>query len=139
MDEKFIWTEEYSVQNEMIDGQHKTFFGITNDLIELASRKEIDRNELLDQVAKLGDYAFFHLGTEEDLFSKYGYSGAEHIAAHNMFRQEVTQMMDAVREDGVDIGLQARRTADFAGNWLKIHIETMDRQYAPFFTEKGLK
>ncbi|MDD5099118.1 MAG: bacteriohemerythrin [Candidatus Colwellbacteria bacterium] len=139
MEEKFVWTEEYSVQNAVIDGQHKTFFDIANDLSGLAAQENVKREDIFSGATKLRSYALFHLGTEEEMFSKYGYNGTEHIAAHNAFRNKVEEMMNAVRSESADAKKEALNMAEFSASWLRNHIMVMDKQYAPFFTEKGLE
>jgi len=139
MDKKFVWTEEYSVQNKLIDEQHQTFFAIANELIDLSENGAAGKGVLLDEVNKLGDYAFYHLGTEEAMFSEYNYPDApEHVEAHNAFRNKVMGLMDAVRggEDGVRE--LSKETAEFAGEWLINHILVMDKKYTQFFREEGL-
>ena len=139
MDNKFVWTQDFSVQNHMIDEQHQTFFAIANELEDLASNGAAGKGVLLEGVAKLGNYAFYHFGTEEEMFSKYGYPEAvEHIAAHNAFRKEATDLINKVRVEVGDIRDLSRETADFAGNWLKNHILVVDKKYAQFFLGKGL-
>lgn len=140
MDNKFVWTEDFSVRNKMIDEQHQTFFSIANELEDLIQNGAAGKGVLLDEVAKLGDYAFYHLGTEESLFDEYDYpNAAEHIAAHDAFRMKAEEMMNCVRDEAGDIRDLAKETADFAGNWLMNHIFVMDKQYTDFFLEKGLK
>jgi methyl-accepting chemotaxis protein/hemerythrin len=129
MDKKFVWTEEYSVQNKLIDEQHQTFFAIANELIDLSENGAAGKGVLLDEVNKLGDYAF----------SEYNYPDApEHVEAHNAFRNKVMGLMDAVRggEDGVRE--LSKETAEFAGEWLINHILVMDKKYTQFFREEGL-
>ena len=70
MKEKIIWTQEYSVNVAEFDEQHKEFINICNGLIELTEKEEFTKEEALSGVMKLGDYASYHLGSEEALFTK---------------------------------------------------------------------
>ena len=140
MENKFVWTEEYSVKNKMIDEQHQTFFAITNELIAVAENAAAGKGAVLDEATKLGDYAFYHLGTEEEMFKQYDYpEAAEHIAAHNAFREKAKELIDGIRGgDPSDVRKLAEDAAEFSGKWLMNHIRVMDQRYSDFFTEKGL-
>lgn len=128
--DKFIWTQEYSVGIESIDEQHKHFFGIANKIMD---------KEIFGALEELGDYAFYHLETEENYFDKFNYGGAsEHIAVHNEYREKVQDMMDRARQ-GEDIKKIAKEAASYSGEWLFKHILVMDKKYTKFFQEKGVK
>jgi len=140
MEEKFIWTEEYSVRNNIIDEQHKTFLSIANDLIALSEGGLPDSATLFENTTKLGNYAMYHLSTEEEMFEKYGYPEAEeHAISHNVFRDEAEKMINDVRNGEGNVSKEARRVAEFCNNWLVNHIMIMDKRYSQFFIDKGLK
>ena len=65
------WKDEYSVKIHQLDGQHKEFFGILDEL-SMASRE----GDLLDidfVMAKLDVYALYHFTCEEHYMAKYGF------------------------------------------------------------------
>lgn len=139
MEKQFIWSEEYSVRNSVIDEQHQIFFGIANDLIDVVTDGTTDKAVVLEKVSKLGDYAMFHFATEEEMFEKYGYPEApEHISAHNVFRDEAKRLIDDVNNGEGDAIREAEQAAEFAGNWLMNHIQIMDKKYSQFFIDQGL-
>lgn len=136
----FIWTEEYGVGIEEIDAQHKRFFEIANSILELEQQEGFEKEELLKRVAELGNYALYHLETEEGYFDKYGYEGAAaHVAAHDEFRQKAKEYISEAQSEGADAVKVAETAAAYAGQWLLKHILFMDKQYTKFFQEKGLK
>jgi len=138
--EKFIWTEKYSVGITLIDEQHQHFFEITNEIFDLIDGKSPEREALFAYLEELGDYALYHLGTEEKFFDEFKYEGApEHRIAHNAFRETVGKYIDEARKNNADIAKLSENTASFASGWLKNHILAMDKQYAPFFREHGLR
>ncbi len=139
MEKEFIWSEDYSVHNTIIDEQHQTFLRIANELIALSTAESPDAAVVIAETAKLGEYASFHLTTEEDMFEKYGYPEApEHIAAHNVFRDEAMRMLNEAKDGEGKTAEEAKQAAEFAGNWLLTHIMVMDKKYAQFFLDQGL-
>lgn len=139
MIEKFVWTEKYSVGVKMIDEQHKEFFGIANDLIDLAAGNSFSREEAAAHLGRLGDYALYHLGTEEEYFSKFHYPEAPiHVASHNMFRNEIVGLMNEARAEDTDLGKLSEKAAEFAIKWLSEHILVIDKKYTECFHQHGL-
>ena len=140
--DKFVWTDDYSVGIALIDEQHKRFFEIANEVLDLSSKKDVKREALLIYLEELGNYAFYHLGTEEKFFDEFKYEGAlRHKAAHDAFRKIVKENLDSVRSAVIDADIVrlSEDIASFTSDWLKNHIIIMDKQYAVFFQEHGLK
>ncbi len=136
---KFVWTIKNSVKNSTIDEQHQMFFRIANSLLDLTERDDVTREEMMIKVSELGNYAFYHLGTEEVMFDTYDYpEKIAHIKSHNAFREAVNKMMLEARE-GNNTPELAEKMANFAGDWLMNHIAVSDQHYADFFVSKGLK
>ncbi len=136
---KFIWTLEYSVGIESIDEQHRHFFDIANKILELADLKDSDGRELFESLEELGNYAFYHLKTEEEYFDKFNFALAEeHVAAHDLYRKKVNEFMDRARK-GEDIKKIMNEAASYSGEWLLTHILVMDKKYTKFLQEHGVK
>lgn len=139
MSKKFIWTKEYSVNVSEIDNQHKEFINIINDLFDLGEKESFTDEEALLKVSKLGDYAFYHLATEEDLFITTGYKDASgHIVAHNKFREKAKDFVNQIRDKNKDKKEVLEEIAKFTGDWLMNHILIVDKKYSEFFNEKGI-
>lgn len=137
---KFVWTKEYSVDVEEIDEQHKTFINIVNDLLDLSSQESSPDGEALAKALKMGDYAYYHLSTEEDLFIQTHYGGApEHIELHNKFRERAREYINRIRDKNEDKRKVLREMADFCGSWLLNHILVTDKNYSECFHEYGIK
>lgn len=140
MHKKFVWTETYSVKVAEIDAQHKEFFNIVNSLLDLADKKSFTDEEALLKVGQLGDYAAYHLTTEEDFFKETDYpDAATHIKFHNQFREQAVQFMNRIREATGDKSAVIEEIANFAGNWLTNHIVVVDQKYSQWFNENGVK
>jgi hemerythrin-like metal-binding protein len=139
MHEKIIWTEEYSVNVAEIDEQHKDLFKICDDLLNFAD-KSPTRQDALVEIMKLGDYASYHLGTEEELFKQTQYPDAgSHLVVHNQFREKAKDLINSVRDEKNDSKKIISETAMFVIKWLMSHILIMDKKYSEFFNEHGIK
>ena len=137
--EKFNWSSDYGVGVAEIDEQHKYFFNIANELIDLADRDETSKEELFTLLGKLGDYALYHLGTEEEYFDKFEYPDtAPHRAAHDNYRETIKRYLSDIRDENADVPGIAKKAALYSSGWLAGHIIGMDQMYSTFFNEHGL-
>jgi hemerythrin len=137
--EKFIWKDEYGVGIPSIDEQHKHFFGIADRMIDLAEQATPVREDLVLVVGELGDYAMYHLKTEEGYFDKFAYEGApEHVKAHDLYREEIAGYLKMAHNPGSDLAKLAEEVAAYSINWLSNHILLMDKKYTIFFKEHGI-
>ncbi|MEK7574514.1 MAG: bacteriohemerythrin [Patescibacteria group bacterium] len=135
---EFVWTDEYSVGIKVIDEQHRQFFGIANSIIRSLGAK-ISRGALLASLGELGDYAFYHLGTEESYFDKFEYKDApSHVAAHDQYRKKIGEFFDQTKNKKTDIKKLAGEMASYSSDWLMNHISLVDKKYTVFFKEHGL-
>ena len=86
--------------------------------------------EILDD---LTGYAFTHFATEERYFTRSAYPLTDkHIEEHQMFRQTVTQLRDAVLDGKVYIDIAL---LEYLKTWLVEHIQRMDVGIAPYVTQ----
>ncbi len=139
MNNGFIWSSEYSVNIPGIDEQHKEFLNIVNDLLKLVGDTPFIDQEAEFLCERLGNYALYHLSTEEYLFAKTGYTeSAEHILSHNLFREKVKYFEDKIKDKNKDKKEVVKEMAEFSGDWLIHHILIMDKKYSRLFNEKGI-
>ncbi|MCL5017348.1 MAG: bacteriohemerythrin [Patescibacteria group bacterium] len=137
---QFTWTKKYSVGVESIDEQHKHFFEIANKLIEMALNEAAEKDELVALLGSLGDYAFYHLNTEEKYFEEFHYPEAQmHVEEHNKYREKIKQLMDSLEKEDRDINTMAKDAAIYSGNWLFHHILFVDQKYTKFFQDNHVK
>lgn len=137
--EKFIWSEEYSVGINEIDGQHKHFFEIANKIIDIIKEQSATKEEIFNLLEELGNYAFYHFGAEESYFDKFNYQEAPlHIDTHNKYRETIRKYLEDIRKEGVDINKMAEEIAFYSSDWLLKHIVLMDKKYTVYFKEHGL-
>lgn len=138
--EKFIWKDEYSVEIPSIDEQHKHFFEITNKVIGLSENPSTTKEDLLLAAGDLGNYAMYHLKTEEEYFDKFVYQDApQHVLAHNLYREKVVYYIEAARTPEANARQLAEEMAEYSISWLSNHILILDKKYTVFFEQHGVK
>ncbi len=139
--DKFIWTPEYSVGVQLIDEQHQHFFSIANQLLDLAQVEQPTHEQLVNLFGELGDYALYHLGTEESFFREFAYEdSAAHIAAHDAYRAMIADRFNVeLSKSDVDLKGLASEMANYSGTWLQDHILVMDKKYTEAFHRHGFK
>lgn len=137
--EKFNWEEKYSVSVPSIDEQHKNFFRITNDLIDLTKESLLQKKDLVAVAEELERYASYHLKTEEEYFEKFNYENAiPHIKEHDYYRNKVKGIIEKINEGNEDIKIFVDELANFSIQWLSNHILVADKEYSEFFKQHGI-
>jgi hemerythrin len=82
------------------------------------------------------NYTIYHFFAEEGLMDKYGYPGyAAHREGHLKLTSQTLQLLNDAFRNNVNIGDEV---LTLLVSWLRNHIMITDKQYAAFFTEKGL-
>jgi len=130
------WDDSFSVNVVAIDKQHQKLVGMINDLHD--AMKQGQGKFILSKIINgLIDYAGTHFRTEERFFDQFGYPDAVmHMKEHAAFTQKVAEFKSEYDEGKVGLSMDVM---DFLSLWLRNHIKGVDKKYASFFNEKGLK
>lgn len=136
MDFKFKWTSEMSVNNDVIDEQHKNLFEHINKLLDSIIDDSYDQKMIEDMVDFFENYMNEHLLYEEAYLQemKYPYL-EEHHAQHEVFVKKYKELKQKLDEKEVDKKQMIFDMENFMGNWLSAHIMTEDKKYANHFLE----
>jgi hemerythrin len=122
------WSDEYSVQCEAIDNQHKELVRMTNELFEGCEKRD-SMAYFMKAIQGAVMYAKTHFSTEEKYMQKGHYPDfAAHRKEHEDFVEEVLRQVKSF-EDGHTSPLDF---AKFLKNWLLNHIAISDKKYAPY-------
>jgi hemerythrin-like metal-binding protein len=136
---KFTWDRKYSVGVKIFDEQHQHYLELANQIINLADADPIDKEKLLKSISEFGNYALYHLSSEEEYFKKYNYADGEtHTRSHDAYRREINKLLSRAIYASGNNAETAQELSDFAIKWLLEHILGMDRQYAEFFQTQGI-
>ncbi len=135
----FKWRDEFSVNVESVDLQHKELFRIGNMLYDVISIKDdVDSyDEIVMILQEMKDYAVYHFHYEEKLMKENGYPGFEkHKKQHDAFVEKI----NSIDEGDID-RKQQKVSMDlviFIANWIENHILKTDMEYRDFLNEKGI-
>ena len=111
------------------DAQHQVLFKLIDEI-----KSEPFDPAVVDQ---LHTYAVQHFALEEIYMAKLDYPGkAEHIAAHDKFRHELSQMVDT--PENLDSSLRNSLSL-FLREWLKRHVLGIDKKFEAFVLESDAK
>lgn len=130
------WNDNLSVGIVEIDTQHQKLVSILNDLHAAMSQ---GKGALMAPaiLKNLVEYTQVHFSTEERLMSQYGYPElASHRKQHQELTQKVLEFQAQYQAGQATLTLQLMT---FLRDWLVNHILGTDKQYAPFFHQKGLQ
>ena len=123
----FKWSPDYSVNIKTIDSQHQELVRILNHLFIAVSRREGDK-VIAGILDALTDYTKTHFALEERLMQQAKYKELEsHKLEHRKLIAELDRLCKKhlVEEKPIYFEMLA-----FLKNWLKEHIQGVDRKYS---------
>jgi len=126
------WSDELSVNNDMIDNQHKEFFYRINKLIE-AVKCEKEQEEIEKLIKYLEDYTVEHFKAEEEFMCQHKYTGLlHHQRIHNKFILDFYRIKQEIEEKMNNRPFMLLRIQLLVMDWLYNHIATEDQLFATF-------
>ncbi len=123
----FKWSPEYSVNIKTIDHQHQELVRILNHLFIAVSKREGDK-VIAGILDALTDYTKTHFALEERLMQQAKYKELEsHKLEHSKLIAELDRLCKKylVEEKPIYFEMLA-----FLKNWLKEHIQGVDKKYS---------
>jgi len=130
-----LWTPEYAVHVEQIDGQHKELFRRFNDLLE-AMWDEKGKEAVRDSLQFLSNYTIYHFRAEESLMVQCGYPDYQtHRRLHDGFVREVKEFVEKCASQDVGTEVVVGVAASL-GEWVKDHVKRMDVQLGAFLASR---
>ncbi len=130
----FEWTPEISVNDEIIDNQHRKLLGQINTLLEDIT-KGVSDERLLEAVTFLDKYIYGHLAYEEKYMREHNYPyidehkkmHGDFIGHYKIFKEKMDK--SAQRE------VLALEIEQYMGNWWLDHIGKEDKKYAVYIMQ----
>lgn len=119
----FKWTENLSVNNDLIDSDHKQLIDLINKLFGAISSGQ--GNAVLGEIlSELISYTENHFHREEELMQQIGYADFErHKAAHDKLMAEVRELQARF---AAGLVVSPMSVFNFLGDWLFKHIKACD-------------
>ena len=91
--EKYIWTEDLSVNVKEIDEQHSKLIDFINAAEEKLESKDFD--SFSDLLQELTEHSNNHFETEEKYFHDFDFEGADnHIKEHTKIKVKLSEYID---------------------------------------------
>lgn len=136
MEKEFIvWRNEYSVNIDEIDEQHKVLIRMINELYSAFMNKE-HNNKINQIVANMAEYAVNHFSVEEKYFMRFGYADSmNHILEHKSFIEQVSTFQSDLKNNKTTLTF---KVMTFLQKWLTNHIIVSDKKYVSCFKENGV-
>jgi hemerythrin len=132
---QLVWKEAYSVGVQVLDDDHKKLIDLLNQFetaYNYHTGDEFERQALNELI----DYTKYHFQREETLMDEHGYPATDaHKAQHREMIAEVERFVAEYQKQGHEA---LGDVAHYLRGWLINHINGTDKQYGPFFNEKGL-
>lgn len=135
----FKWKEEFSVNVQNVDDQHKELFRLGTELYALVASKDgIDHyDEIMEVIDNLAKYTVYHFEYEEGVMRDNNYSELEeHKKQHDAFVAKIK----SIKSEDVDMR-QRKIGMDlivFIANWIEKHILVTDMRYKEYLNERGV-
>ena len=128
--QKVNWKNEYSVNNEQIDEQHKKLFEMLNILIE---NKEVNIHSriITETLLKMLNYSEYHFGTEEKFMVEFNcpeYN--EHKKEHMDFIKKTSFLSLRAMDNDETIPIEILISLN---DWPVAHILKTDLKLKKFF------
>ena len=122
-----IWSDAFSVNDKVMDGQHRKIFDQINTAIVLI-KQDMDSQAAFDEVEKLAVLSLKHLTDEEAMLKAEKYSDFDaHVKVHDKLRADLDKIRQKYKKGDrsalVEFSL-------FVKNWLVDHIYRVDKKYA---------
>jgi hemerythrin len=133
----FKWKEQYNLNIEEIDKQHKKLMEIGQRAYDIAVIDDgYDRyDEILTIIDELLEYTKYHFEYEENMLKGYNYNHIhDQEEEHAFYVYKITEV--ASREDIDDNQMKIiLEIIDFLSEWISNHIMIEDRKYAVFLKQ----
>ena len=130
--EKIIWSEDYSMGIQSLDGQHQKIIDYVNTLIDYYNN-DISSKNIADICDELLSLAYSHFEYEEILLKELDYPELElkqHTDVHSAFKDIITELViKSINRNDQKIPVEILQ---FMKDWWVDHILKEDMKYKPF-------
>lgn len=132
----FTWSDKYSVSVNQMDSQHKKLIDIINELYDAMQAGKAS-TALSKIVGDLLNYTKQHFTAEEKYMLQYDYPKyAAQKKEHDFFIEKIKKYQADLDSGKTTFSVDM---SVFLKNWLVNHISVVDKEYGPFFNEKGMR
>jgi len=127
------WNEEFKIDVEEIDEQHKVLLEIFNQIVVSVEKKD-EWMATASIVDSLIHHAYRHFATEERYMIKHQYPDLPlHIGQHLDFIKKVTTLTQEAKEKGPE---KQKEMIAFLAKWYYDHVLIVDKKYSQYLDIK---
>lgn len=131
----FNWNDDLSVKVRTIDEQHMKLIEMINDFYENIKNRSNDES-IKKLITEMRKYAHSHFALEEKYMKQHNYPGFEaHKNEHDLFMSKVFELEEKFQNGKL---LLTFEITGFLKDWIKQHIQIVDKKYSQFFIDKGV-
>ena len=136
-DKEYIkWNNKYCVGISVLNEEHKQLFDFLNKAIHAKEHSD-NKEELMDVLEEMTEYALEHFETEESYMREFNYPKFRyHSEEHYKFFTKTIAYFEKVVNGDYHI---SNELIEYLKQWLVNHIQVTDRQYIDWFKKNGLK
>ena len=129
------WHDKYSVNNAIIDEQHKRLLHILFRMEKLVTKGNAT-DGIVELLSDMSDYAQEHFKSEERYMARIGYPQLEkHQELHSKYALQVLQFTLEHLDDAPE---HPREVLNFLTHWWTEHILKVDMDYSKFADKQFL-
>ncbi len=119
------WSDDFSLNNETIDTQHKKVIGMINGLHDSINKGD-GRNKIGDLIQEMIDYTSVHFREEENFMQEIGYPDLDrHKEIHNNLINRVQDINNRIKSGELNICWEVFL---FLNDWWEVHILKTDKK-----------
>lgn len=119
------WNPAFETGLDVIDGQHRRLFKITNRLSELLSNNQAENQAVEMTLAEVLHYTQYHFEEEEQVMADMKVDPA-HVDLHHLQHQTFFRDIQLLRGDLPSEGGNGKMLLEFLMSWLVYHILGLD-------------
>jgi len=123
---KFVWDSSYTVENQIIDSQHRRLFDLGNDI------QNVQPSALRRVIMDLYKHTRQHFDTEEQHMKSIGYPKLEH---HRELHNGLISGLNDLTGTPIDTAAALESFKKFVYNWIIDHILHHDKEYFEYYRE----
>lgn len=120
------WNDKLSVDNPIIDKQHKELFRLINDFYNAIAEKK-NQEAIKNAITEMENYIANHFTSEEIMMKNVGYEELDqHLNEHRGYIEKVRDLRQRYNEGRLILSLEVTK---FIKDWIANHIKITDQKY----------
>lgn len=136
---KLIWTDDLNGGVKVIDKQHKGYFKIVNEILDMTLKNQHSEKKMREAFKFLRIYVIDHFATEEKLMTQYEYPMyGDHKRRHMYFRRKLSELYESSKRTKNSREL-AQQMQFFLVDWFLNHIKSSDIKMSSYLRKEITK